>query len=178
MTVLATVRNTGTQFTAALLEQHLVRHNGLYEPPEGGDLWISHTETDKMHRIREKCEQDGPLILTMRHPVNVAQSWIKRGKQISGWFCEMWENLFSLKAEFEDSFWLPIDTEDRDHRLALIGERLGISLDTDWTPKGVTGNNWPYIEGMTVTEAAAYLRTLPFEQFGYVIDGSNYGTNS
>lgn len=161
--ILVSVRNTGTHFWAAVLEEHFERHY-LTEDLRSDPLWLSHTETDKMGAIRAKAA-DYPLFLPMRHPMDVARSWMRRGKGMDHWFRAMWRNLFELKAGFEDSYWLPIDTTDREGYLDAARERLRAPLATDWVPRGVTGNDYPYRGGMTLLEAQEFFLTLPFGQF-------------
>ena len=79
-------------------------------------------------------------------------------------FRAMWRNLFALQEQHK-GLWLPIDTPDRDMRLQAISERLGIELTTDWTPKGVAGDDFTYRKGMTLAEVRGFYQTLPFAQF-------------
>ena len=131
-------------------------------------FWFGHTEPDNVPLIREKAESEGPLILAMRHPVDVAKSWIKRSKTLDDTFKSMWRTLFGLKAEILDSFWLPVDVDDRDEYLKAIEKRVGLSLVNDFTPRGVfAAQNYEYSSGMTVEEATEWLKNLPFEAFGY-----------
>ncbi len=164
--ILATVRNTGSNSALSIFEPHYTRHNGLYEPPTGNDLWFSHTETSNLPQIQFKASVDGPLVLTMRNPLEVARSWIKRRKTLDREFTEMWRNLFAL-SKHPDAFWLPVDTEDRDEYLAKISERSGKVFRTGWERKGVTGNDWPWESGPRPDEMIPFFETLPFEQFGY-----------
>lgn len=185
MPVLVTVRHTGSHFALNLFERckgcgrgHFVRHDSLYEPPEGDDLWFSHAEKQVMSRLVQKIQEDPPLIMTMRHPMKVVESWLKRQKPMDWSFRDSWRSLFRLKAQYEDSFWLPVDTDDRDERLAVLGARLGINLETDWMPKGVfSTDHYDWVEKMTRDQARDFLKTLPFDQFGYDLDG-NYRRNT
>lgn len=165
MPVLATVRNTGSNFALSILEQHYTRHY-MREDLHGDPVWFSHTEAMWMPLIRERCSAYPPLILTMRDPMKVAKSWIKRGKAMDHGFRDMWTNLFRLAGDYE-SFWLPVDTKDRDERLRAIGDRLGKELVTDWEPVCSTGNDYQYREGMTLDECRDFFRGFDFAQFGY-----------
>lgn len=172
MPVLATVRNSGSHFALKVLGEHYER-NYLSEDVHGDPLWFGHVENENLSTIKAKAEDYGPLILTMRNPVAVASSWIKRGKELDGMFKDMWRNLFQLKAEVEDSYWLPVDTHDREARLRIIGERLSKDLSTDWMPQGVFygAREIKASRGMNLPQARAYFLEHKnwFDQFGYVI---------
>lgn len=99
--------------------------------------------------------------------MEVAKSWIKRRKPMEHIFKAMWTNLFSLKEAYPDSFWLPVDSEDRETRLEAISQRLERDLVTDWKPVCATGNNFEWREGMTLDEAKSFYERFDFSQFGY-----------
>ena len=82
-------------------------------------------------------------------------------------FCSMWENLFHL-SQYE-SYWLPVDSADREQRLALIAERFDAPCETSWQPVGESTGEVIWREGMTLDEAREFFLGLPFEQFGYEI---------
>lgn len=168
MTVLATVRNTGSHTAHNILsplgEMHFLTE--FLHPRHG--FWFGHTESENLGMILEKVEDDPPLILNMRHPIDVAQSWIRRSKTVDHTFRGMWQNLFSLKETVEDSFWLPVDTPDRDVYFDDIQDRLGTFLNRDWTRKGVfTGRVYEWSGGMTITQVIDWAHTMPFDEFGY-----------
>lgn len=172
MPVLATVRNSGSHFALSILEQHYER-NYMNEVPHGDPVWFGHVENERMHDIRARIEEYPPLIMTMRNPMAVSSSWLKRGKELDQWYKDMWTNLMKLKEEVEDSYWLPVDTHDREERLAIIGERLGKEFTTDWMPRGVFygAREIKASRGMNLPEARAYFLQHKdfFDQFGYVI---------
>ena len=123
-----------------------------------------HTEPAWMPEIEAR---GGPYILTMRHPMAVARSWMRRGKPMDAVFCSMWENLFHL-SQYE-SYWLPVDSADREQRLALIAKRFDVPCETSWHPVGESTGEVIWREGMTLDEAREFFLGLPFEQFGYEI---------
>ena len=161
MPVLATVRNTGTH-TAHHLLRHFKLHFLTEDIQADRRLWFGHAETENLPRFAEKRAVDGPMILTMRHPLLVADSWRRRGRKVGEDFKAMWRNLFSLQGE--DTYWLPIDTPDRDRRLEALSTRLGVDLDDDWPVhghyEGDLGAN-----GMDHAELVEFCQTLPFGQF-------------
>lgn len=176
---LITQRHTGSHSALGILEQHYMRHYLTEDwrrdtDATGPPLWFSHCEPEKMPLVKRRVEEAEVLILTMRDPMEVAKSWIKRAMPLNQWFMDIWKNLFALQAEY-DGLWLPVDTPDRDDYLKQISERIGISLQTDWARKGVTGNNHEWRDGMTLDEVRQFYKTLPFGQFGYGKEGKEEG---
>lgn len=168
MTVLATVRNTGSHTIHNILSP-LGQMHFLTEDIQADDrFWFGHCESENLSLIELRMILEPPLILAMRDPIEVARSWIRRSKTLDHTFVSMWNNLFALKTSYGDSFWLPVDTPDRDAYLDAIEARIGVELNRDWTRKGVfTAQNYQWSSGMTVAEAREFLMTLPFGQFGY-----------
>ena len=169
--LLVTVRHSGSHSALYILEQAYHRHAmtedhrrdvGITKPP----LWFCHSEPENMGVIAKRMAESELLISTMRHPMDVAVSWIHRGIPLNQWFRDLWTNLFKLQAAHK-GLWLPVDTPDRDMRLKAISERLGVDLQTDWAHKGVTTHSQEWQSGMTLQEVADFYKTLPFEQFGY-----------
>lgn len=165
MPVLATVRNTGSNFLLSILEPHYKRHY-LTEDIDGEPLWFSHTENDCLGLLTQRIESHPPLIMTMRHPMDVAQSWVKREKALDREFRSMWLNLIALSHR--EHYFVPVDTEDREERLQSLSERLEKPLKTDWKPVCATGNSNTAIKGMSYSACREFfLKTGFFEQFGY-----------
>jgi len=120
----------------------------------------------------------------MRHPMDTFRSWRRRhhDKFTADFFFGMWRTLFELK-ERADSFWMPVDTVDRDERLSAIEKRLARALLHDWTPENVysrydgpPSRYWTSWRGpkeaavVRENEAREFFKTLPhFGQFGYVL---------
>ena len=173
--LLATVMHTGTHSACSIFEPYYKRcaitENGLrdYEPYTGEAYWFSHCDQNNMGAIRGRAKSCGTLILTMRHPMAVAQSWTNRGMVMDDRFRNMWENLFALQKA-HDGLWLPVDTPDRDMRLTAISERLGVVLSTDWVPLEHMSVKKPFKGGMTLGDCKEFYTTLPFAQFGYNLD--------
>lgn len=168
MTVLMTVRNTGSH-TAHNIFSDFEMHYLTESPRSDKRFWFGHTENKNMPFCHAKMENgEGPLVLTMRNPRDVCNSWIRRSKNLDNTFKAMWSALWNLKDRYEDSYWLPVDTPDRDEHLEAIEDRIGYILNRDWTPKGVfTAQNYEWSGGMTVDEAMHWLSQFPFENFGY-----------
>jgi hypothetical protein len=168
--LLSTVHHTGTHTAIEIFKSDYKRcaitEDGLrdYEPYEGEPYWFSHCEPEQMRLICKRLKTGIPLILTMRNPMDVARSWIKRGAIMDGLFMNMWKNLFALQEAY-NGLWLPVDTPDRDMRLQAISERLGVDLSTDWTPQNVTKDNFPIQGGMSLDDCKEFYKSLPFGEF-------------
>ena len=159
--IVATMRHSGSRFAKRVLEQQ------QRQPVER----IRHVEKANAVWLAENIPQHIPLIMTMRHPLKVTQSWRNRGRTIDPYYLNAWEMLFQFKNRYEDSLWFPIDTVDRDEYLHDISERLEFDFQTDWAPFGsnVRGDK-PADPGFNDSECLRFFRTLPFEQFGYELD--------
>jgi hypothetical protein len=98
-----------TSKTSGTLSQSVdlfaVRHSGSHFAQRilGCDRWI--------HADRPDLLTKPTTVLTMRHPMMVAQSWLKRGRELDQRFRAEWDNLFHVKQR-PNTHWLPVDTED------------------------------------------------------------------
>lgn len=172
--VLATQRHSGTHSCLGILLEHFARHSLTENKRTDTDakgapaLWFSHSEPEKIALLRQRCRESEVVICAMRDPMDVYYSWLRRGKTVGKWFCQLWENLFAIHDENE-SYWMPVDTPDRDEYLARISERIGVNIETDWKRRGAFKS--PAVarvgQNMTETQVRAFYRSLPFEQFGY-----------
>lgn len=168
--VLVTVPHTATHFGFHVLKQHYFRTEVRGVPKRKRPFWFSHTHTGSMAHIRAKLDEGLPLISTMRHPMKAAESWIKRGQVMNDDFIEIWQNLFDLHNEYKDSFWLPVDTDDKKERLQAIENRLELKFKTTWETFGHYDKYvGEYDKGMTLDEVRSFFISNSdwFEQFGY-----------
>lgn len=164
----ATVRSTGTRFI-----QNIFRKAGL-KVYLLGNTEMGTQLADGVHvihcmpihmKITENRARRHPIFLNMRHPMRVAESWQKRGWPLGPLFFAQWWNLFHLQDQY-NGHWLPIDTEDKDERLANASEIMGVELKTDWKPHCQTEEVLGQ-DGMSLAEAKKHLKLMPFGQFGY-----------
>lgn len=137
------------------------------EDPSPPD-WVchTHTEPETMAKLRAKARHADVVVLTMRNPIDVYQSWVRRGRRLDAWYRALWENLFRVQQDF-NGLWLPIDTPDRDDYLKAIADKTGLPLKTDWPKKNAyVGRNNTRIAVVNGTATDLHAG-LPFEQFGY-----------
>jgi len=162
--ILASVRSTGTRFFTEIFRNAGIRCYKKEQITGPGalapGLHVSHCEPIHMFHVEHKA-RDYPLFLPMRHPFDVAKSWIKRGWPINHLFFAEWHNLFWLQEKY-DGHWLPIDTPDRDEYLQAAGKISGLELTTDWKPHEATETDFKPL-GMTLDETKRILRVMPFD---------------
>lgn len=122
--VVPTIQHTGSFFItkhllAFMQERHLSDDNpGLY---------FSHTMPHNMPRFVTLLSENKGLT-PLRHPREIVTSWERRGKDLQDLFTQT-RNLISVAHM---CYVLPIDSDDRDERLAGLIDWLGFPLSTDW----------------------------------------------
>jgi len=82
---------------------------------------------------------DNPMVIPLRHPKVVAESWKARGqeeKRMCADFRTLVEKLNPLNP-----YYLPIDSDRRQEFLDKINDGLGLNLETDWKPIGEQKGN-------------------------------------
>jgi len=88
-------------------------------------------------RIRDHLLAGHPCIMPLRHPIRVAHSWKRYGKDLedyAGASFAQWWGVMGLVMPF-DPYYLALDAPlVRDQQLANINNNLGLELATDWTP--------------------------------------------
>lgn len=117
--IIASVPHTGSRFTQSLFQKKPVFLH-VYKGESIEEI-IKHSQ----------------IIVPLRHPLAVAQSWVNRGKPIR-WhpkheaMCVMWRTLIDVVAPLLPMY-LPLDLPSRDHYLHRISAAIGEKLDTDWS---------------------------------------------
>lgn len=76
------------------------------------------------------------IVVPVRHPMAVAQSWKNRGKPIVSHpkhepMMAMWRTLIDVIAPLKP-YYVPVDSENREQYLAKLGKRIRRKLTTDW----------------------------------------------
>jgi hypothetical protein len=79
---------------------------------------------------------DDLVVCPIRNPLDTYKSWIARGRDQD--FTEKWNLLNTIYKE-QQPLIIPIDTDERDRFLKMLGILLGKTLTTDWSPvnKGI-----------------------------------------
>ena len=127
--IVCSIPRTGTGFATKLLQgagcSVCIRHYGHSDP--------------KHHQRLTADERKKALVVSpLRDPVKVWESWKQlRMRESCGFdFDQAWEELDQAQDSVSNLYMLPLDTDDRDARLARLAERIGKPLTTDWAPVG------------------------------------------
>jgi hypothetical protein len=80
------------------------------------------------HMFQEKWDGTGQLVVPMRHPRKVLQSWCDRAKPMLPRWDIQWDILMNWDTPY---IVVPVDTPDREQRLAQVGDFV-----TNWQPIG------------------------------------------
>ena len=93
-----TVRHTGSQYVRQLLRSALPEHTLRSEPDHG--FVTDHTYGGHMPAFRQWLEASDLVVIPLRNPARVANSWAKSSRDPSFYhhWHEMWENLMILYA--------------------------------------------------------------------------------
>lgn len=133
--LLVSVQYTGTRFTQRILADAKI-------------------QTAQIHPVKTRSKQldgwleqnqmaDLPIIVPIRNPLNVAESWISRAKQhskdeaamrIPAMFAQ-WAYLAEIIAVSKPLF-LPVDHPEKELYLDEMADVLGVKLWTDWKKYG------------------------------------------
>jgi len=130
--VLISVPHTGTWRTISILTDAGYHDAGLSEPIRHDFPVIRHGHMLKETQIQRAIEwaRSMPLILPLRHPYRVAESWKKRSRPMRD-FIPCFRTFLDRFMPF-DPFIVPVDSEHRDEALAVLSMGLGVDLKTDW----------------------------------------------
>jgi hypothetical protein len=84
----------------------------------------------------ERIFEHEVIVVPLRHPLAVAQSWKNRGKPIVSHpkhepMVAMWRTLIDVIAP-RKPFYVPVDSDQREVYLAKLGKALRRRLKTDW----------------------------------------------
>lgn len=136
--MLSSIPHSGTYFTIRLFTDFGFREAGLFEKCYPQTIYHGHmVKRGQIERALELSERM-PLVIPMRHPFRVEESWKRRGRSV--------DEMLACYRTFLAEFWLlrpyilPIDSERRDAALSKLREGLGLELRTDWpVVNGVKG---------------------------------------
>jgi len=98
------------------------------EPTQESAIYVGHLTINSIDAIKRL---DYPIIIPLRHPYLVQESWVRRGKPLS----ELIENFKLLINELDplNPLYLPIDVENRQDYLDEINKKLDLDLRTNWS---------------------------------------------
>ena len=129
---LMSVPHTGTTFTEELLCDHGWCTGPLNEGTNGRTVMRGHFNNES-HTIQARpLAKRMPLIISLRHPYLVEESWKRRGKEI-GPMVEAFGRMMGF-MEYSPVI-MAVDSANRDGCLRQLSDVVGVELKTDWTPK-------------------------------------------
>jgi hypothetical protein len=125
--LLVSVQRTGTRFTQRILDNAKIKTAQIHAVDTRAkqlDAWLEQNEM-----------ADGvPIVVPLRHPLNVAQSWLHRKDQLDQMF-DQWRYLAEIIAKSKPLF-LPVDHGERELYLDEMSDYMGVKLWTDWKKYG------------------------------------------
>jgi hypothetical protein len=121
-----TIQHTGTKLLANMFEG-FKRISFIEESEADNVLYLGHLTVNSIDNIKKL---KNPIILPMRHPYLVAESWKRREKPLSDLVINF--RLLINDIDKLDAMYLPIDVENKQDYLDEINEKLGLSLYSDW----------------------------------------------
>lgn len=121
------IQHTGTKLLARMFGD--IHWASFYEDTSehSNALYLGHLTKNSIEAIKRLNHR---IIVPLRHPYLVAESWNRRNKPIS----ELIENFRLLVNEVDklNPLYLPIDTDNRQDCLDNINQELGLNLTTNW----------------------------------------------
>jgi hypothetical protein len=132
MVVIASVPHSGSHFAVETVGLPL-----RSRAPGGvayANLWHVYSG-ESLKYIKENAE-GGMVVVPLRHPLAVAQSWANRGKPIAEHpvhepMIRLWRNLIEHVVPLKP-YYLPVDIEKRETYLKRLGKALGREIKTTW----------------------------------------------
>lgn len=128
----------------------------------------------------ERIKRHDLIVVPLRHPMRVAESWKRRGKPIAEHpvhepMLAMWRNLIEVIDPLKPVY-VPIDNGQRELALKGLGRRIGRMLETDWEPVTDTDIPRPDVtlsdyERLAVVELMAdpFFRRVGYESRTYPV---------
>lgn len=133
----ASVHHTGTQFVQKLFEDSGYKITDK-TPKEAGNsvnyLHRCHITDSVMTELMQWLHMGIPIIVPLRHPKEVARSWLARNKPLTDLVRQ-----FKILEEVVDAFtplYLPIDHYSRETALYQLQLECEPKLHTDWPVVG------------------------------------------
>lgn len=136
MICVASIPHSGSHFVVNTIGYPL--RNG----PHGGNakvqnLWHVYPG-ESLDTIKARVEAGWHLVVPMRSPRAIAQSWANRGKPIlphpvHNCLLELVRNLIHIIAPL-GPLYLPVDVPDREKYLKRLNQALREDFRTDWVP--------------------------------------------
>lgn len=153
---IASVHHTGTQFAQKLFEDFDYLGTDK-KPAESGNsrnyFHRCHISDSIKTELTEWLELGLPLVVPLRHPVEVAKSWKARDKSLKI-MLRQWQLLEELVLPYQPYF-LPVDHDYRDVYFQVIKEAINPEIMTDWQIVGSKREGSGHKSNLTVPDFTA-----------------------
>lgn len=127
---LISVPHSGTTFTIRLFTDQGYREMGFVDRPEGKTLYHGHVEDGApVQHIKEMAKRM-PVVVPLRHPYRVAESWIRRRKPVPDMVARF--RLLMKEIVPLGPYFFPVDSNGKHRALRALSDGLGIPFQTDW----------------------------------------------
>ena len=141
MYFMVSLMHTGSRFLVDALDcpgehiQHMAdtKHLVVSVPHTATRFVRTHLDCPYSHAMRDVvCPElaDRTIVLPMRHPTKVIESWCKRGRKMHDWIPQ-WN---ALIEQYGEQIVLPVDTEDRVERWER--QIADVPPPRNWNPVG------------------------------------------
>lgn len=150
---IASVHHTGTQFTEKLFKDAGFGPTDKAAVNGQNDYHRAHIADSVATELKDWLERGFPLVVPLRHPMEVAKSWLRRKKPIPQMVRQ-----FELLVELVDPYkpmYLPLDHEFRERYLAAIRRECGTQIVTDWAVHASKREGGPHKAQLTLPEPSA-----------------------
>ena len=175
MIVVTSVPHSGTHFVAHHLLEELPnkRSLGYFSPPAPTTgKYVCHTYDESMQDLTNALDNGNPCIVPIRHPLKVAVSWKRRGKDPND-AIPFWQRLIDQIDPY-CPFYLPMDSDEREDWLDNIHKAPywgSLVAETDWPDK--SDGHKGLVQALTYTEMLAvvdliYAEAPFFTRFDYL----------
>lgn len=159
--VLSSIPHTGTWFTVRLFTERGFNEKGLFEKAEGDTIFLGHMMKEGQIGRAVQLSDYMPLVIPMRHPFRVEESWKRRGLDVSE-LVSCFQTLIERFLPLEP-YILPIDSPKREEALQALSEGVGIDLKTDWeVVHGIVGTHDLDLADCEPSEAISAIVQEPF----------------
>lgn len=131
------IQHTGTHFLADMFvpQYHWA---SLVERDERPTIHVGHISPGQFPHILKLLDEI-PVLIPVRHPYVVAESWKRKNKPI-GELVIAYKLLNQIKDK--TPYYLAVDSLEREQQLAEINCKLQLNLQTDWEPRNVKTNTY------------------------------------
>lgn len=151
--------HTGTYFVTkhllSSLTERPIKHGII-----GPGLYSDHVYPHKRGLWYDVLSKSDHVIVPLRHPAVVAESWKKRNRPKLE-LIEQFEELIGFVDQFQPLY-LPLDVDDRDNYLGKINAATGLELET----------SWPVIHSKKATHDIDWRNLYPDDDIQEMIDAN------